>query len=83
MNILEEPQPATLGVTYITVAPAPIAYTMQAAAAACGLSVTTLRGAVIHGSLPARWVGNKPIIRHQDLADWVDELSADDPKYAI
>jgi excisionase family DNA binding protein len=74
------PQP---GVTYVTVSAPPIAYTMQTAAAACGLSVTTLRAAVIKGSLPARWVGRKPIIRHEDLAEWVDELSADDPAYLI
>lgn len=70
------PQPGT---TYITVAAPPVAYTMQAAAAACGLSVSTLRAAVIRGPLAARWVGRKPIIRHEDLVEWVDELSADDP----
>ena len=70
------PQPGT---TYITVSAPPIAYTMQAAAAACGLSVSTLRAAIIKGTLVARWVGRKPIIRHEDLWEWIDELSRDDP----
>ncbi|WP_146071769.1 helix-turn-helix domain-containing protein [Cryobacterium sp. Y50] len=74
------PQP---GITYITVAAPPVAYTMQAAAAACGPSVSTLRAAVIRGPLAARWVGSKLIIRHEDLAEWVGELSADDPANAL
>lgn len=76
---IEPPLIPPPGTTYIIVSAPPVAYTMQAAAAACGLSVSTLRAAVIKGTLSARWVGRKPIIRHEDLVEWVDELSQDDP----
>ena len=67
------------GSTYISVAAPPVAYTLTLAADACSLSISTLRAAIRKGTLPARWVGRKPIVRHDDLVQWVDELSQDDP----
>ena len=65
--------------TFIALAAPPISYTVKDAATACGLSVSTLRAAIKRGTLTVRWLNTKPIVRHEDLATWIDELPQDNP----
>lgn len=51
-----------------------ISYSAQGAAAATGVSETQIRDAVRDGDLPGRYSKTKLIIRHEDLAAWVDSL---------
>lgn len=53
-----------------------IAYDLSEAARRVCLSVDTLRDAIRAGTLAARLVGRKYLIRHADLCAWVDRLPA-------
>jgi hypothetical protein len=44
-----------------------------------GYSVRTLKQAVSDGNLAARYANTKAVIRHADLEEWVDGLSAESP----
>jgi hypothetical protein len=44
-----------------------------------GYSVRTLKQAVSDGSLAPRYANSKAVIRHEDLVDWVNNLSAESP----
>jgi excisionase family DNA binding protein len=54
-----------------------IAYTVAEAAEMVGYSERTLKQAISDHDLPARYANSKAIIRHEDLAGWVDGLSAE------
>jgi hypothetical protein len=56
-----------------------IAYDWESAAEQVGYSVRTLKKAVSDGNLAARYANTKAIIRHEDLVEWVDGLSAESP----
>lgn len=51
-----------------------LAYIFEEAAAQCGYSVRTLKTQVAYGNLLARYANTKGIIRHEDLADWLNSL---------
>ena len=56
-----------------------IAYTFEEAAEQCGYSIRTLKQHVANGNLAARYANTKGVIRHEDLADWLDALPAEAP----
>ena len=56
-----------------------IAYTFEEAAEQCGYSIRTLKQHVADGNLAARYANTKGVIRHEDLADWIDSLPAESP----
>lgn len=56
-----------------------LAYTFEEAAEQCGYSVRTLKQQVADGNLAARYANTKGIIRHDDLAEWLDSLPAEAP----
>ena len=56
-----------------------IAYTFEEAAEQCGYSVRTLKQHVADGNLAARYANTKGVIRHEDLAGWLDSLPAESP----
>lgn len=56
-----------------------IAYDWDAAAEQVGYSVRTLKKAAADGYLSVRYANSKAIIRHEDLASWVDNLSGESP----
>lgn len=56
-----------------------ISYTFEDAALQVGYSVRTLKQAVADGNLAARYANTKGVIRHEDLHDWIDGLSAESP----
>lgn len=56
-----------------------IAYTVADAAEMVGYSERTLKQAIYDGNLAARYANSKAIIRHEDLAAWVDSLPAEAP----
>ena len=56
-----------------------ISYTWEQAAEMVGYSVRTLKQAVSDGNLAARYANSKAVIRHADLEEWVDGLSAESP----
>ena len=47
---------------------------MPGAAAATGLSESTIRNAIADGSLTAHYKGKKPVVRIPDLDDWIESL---------
>jgi hypothetical protein len=51
-----------------------LAYTFEGAAEQSGYSVRTLKQALTDGKLTARYVNTKGVIRHEDLAAWIDQL---------
>lgn len=51
-----------------------IAYDLTEAARQVCLSDDTLRAAIKNGTLTARLVGRKYLVRHSDLCAWVDNL---------
>lgn len=51
-----------------------LAYTLEEAAEQSGYTVRTLKQAVADGNLPARYVNTRGVIRHEDLAAWIDQL---------
>lgn len=52
----------------------PVSYSMRGAAAATGLSESTLREAISKRYLPVRYYGKKPLILFEDLREWVRDL---------
>lgn len=56
-----------------------IAYTFEEAAEQSGYSVRTLKQQVADGNLAARYANSKGVIRHEDLAAWLDQLPAEAP----
>jgi hypothetical protein len=56
-----------------------LAYTYEEAAAQCGYSVRVLKQQVSDGNLLARFANTKGVIRHEDLAEWLDALPAESP----
>lgn len=56
-----------------------ISYSIAEAAEMVGYSERTLKMAIANGSLAPRYANTKAIIRHEDLAAWVDGLSAESP----
>lgn len=56
-----------------------IAYTFEQAAEQTGYSVRTLKQAVADGNLAARYANSKGVLRHEDLATWIDQLPAEAP----
>lgn len=58
---------------------AKISYTFEEAAETVGYSVRTLKQAVADGNLSARYANSKGVLRHEDLAEWIDSLPAEAP----
>lgn len=56
-----------------------IAYTFEQAAEQSGYSIRTLKQQVADGNLAARYANSKGVIRHEDLANWLDKLPAEAP----
>lgn len=56
-----------------------IAYTIAEAAEMVGYSERTLKQAIADGHLVPRYANTKAIIRHEDLAAWIDQLPAEAP----
>jgi hypothetical protein len=56
-----------------------ISYTWEAASEQVGYSVRTLKQAAADGYLSVRYANSKAVIRHEDLAAWIDGLSAESP----
>jgi S-adenosylhomocysteine hydrolase len=56
-----------------------ISYSWEDAASMVGYSVRTLKQAAADGYLSVRYANSKAVIRHQDLEEWVDGLSAESP----
>jgi hypothetical protein len=56
-----------------------LAYTFEEAAEQSGYSIRTLKQAVADGNLVARYANSKGVIRHEDLAKWLDGLPAEPP----
>lgn len=52
-----------------------LAYTVQEAAEAIGVSVSTIRGLIRDNQLPARKAGTKILIRAEDLTGYLDNLT--------
>lgn len=59
------------------VAPAPIAYNIEGACRATGLSEFVIAGALKRGTLTARYYGNKPLVGHADLLEWFNTFPLD------
>jgi hypothetical protein len=51
-----------------------IAYTLDEAAARVGCSTAFLRGQIKHNYLLARYIGTKPVIPHEELVAWLNNL---------
>lgn len=68
------PQAGRLLAFTIEVMTRKIAYTFDEAAEQSGCSVRTLQQAVSDGKLSARYANATEVIRHEDLATWVDHL---------
>ena len=60
-------------------APTPIAYDVQGAALAVGLSVFPIKQAISAGELTARFSGSKRLIGHDELVEWFNHLPLDKP----
>lgn len=52
----------------------PIAYSVEAAAAAVGYSEGTIRTAIYRGEIFPRYANSKAIILHEDLQEWARSL---------
>lgn len=59
---------------------AQIGYTVAQAAAQVGLSERTIRDAIKDNYLPARYLGTKALVKHQELEDWFDKLPSESPR---
>lgn len=55
-------------------APNPIAYSLDGAATAVGVSLDTIKRAIAAGDLTRRYPNSKPIILHEDLFEWAQTL---------
>lgn len=61
-------------------APVKLAFTVQEAAAAYGVSADVIRAHIRHGNLAARYPTSRPIIDAAELAAWFQALPSDAPK---
>ncbi|TFB96563.1 MULTISPECIES: hypothetical protein [unclassified Cryobacterium] len=59
--------------------PTPIAYDVEGAARAVGLSVFPIKQAIASGDLTARYSKSKRLIGHDELVDWFNHLPVDRP----
>lgn len=50
----------------------PLAYRIEDAAAAIGISRSTLFEYIKHGRIPSRKIGGRTVIRHRDLEAFLD-----------
>jgi hypothetical protein len=55
----------------------PIAYDLEGAARAVGLSVFPIKQAIKAGDLTPRYSKSKPLIGHDELAEWFASLPVD------
>lgn len=51
-----------------------VSFDQAGAAAATGLSERTIRDAIRNGDLIAHYLGKKPVILRDDLAEWISSL---------
>lgn len=61
----------------------PIAYTLEEAAQAVGIGISTLSAAIDGNELVARYVGpkkTKPVIQAKELDRWLDSLPSEKPE---
>ena len=58
----------------ISTVQAPVSYDLPGAAAATGVSERTIRDAIRRGDLTAHYLGKKPLVMRDELADWVSAL---------
>lgn len=56
-----------------------LAFTFEEAAEATGYSIRTLKQHAADGKLSVRYANTKGVIRHEDLAEWLDALPAEQP----
>jgi len=59
---------------------AKISYSVAEAAIAVGLSERVVRDAIKDSHLPARFFNTKALIRHEDLAAWIEQLPSESPR---
>lgn len=59
----------------------PLAYAIPEAAAAVGVSESTLRRAIADHSLIARYIGRKPVIQVRELDAWLESLPSLPPSH--
>lgn len=59
---------------------APLAYTIEDAATAAGVSKSTLNRAIASGDLTRRYPNSKPVIMADELAAWLESLPLDKPR---
>ena len=57
-----------------------MAYTVQEAAAAYGVSADVIRAHIKAGHLAARYPTSRPIIGSEELKDWFDALPSETPR---
>ena len=60
-------------------AAAPLAYTIEDAAAAAGVSKSTLNRAIAAGDITRRYPNRNPVIMADELAAWLESLPVDKP----
>lgn len=56
-----------------------MAYTVQEAAAAYGVSADVIRAHIKAGNLTARYPTSRPVIGCEELKDWFDALPSEAP----
>lgn len=56
-----------------------LAYSLEQAAEACGISLSSLKRFIAAGDLTPRWVNTKPVLQAPELAAWLDSLPVDKP----
>ena len=61
------------------IAPAPLAYTIEDAAAAAGVSKSTLNRAIANGDLIRRYPNRIPVIMASELNAWLESLPLEKP----
>ncbi|GAA3699385.1 hypothetical protein GCM10022377_10480 [Zhihengliuella alba] len=57
-----------------------IAYTVEQAASAVGVSKDIIRAHIKRGNLVARYPSSRPIISAQELGDWLEALPTEPPE---
>lgn len=63
----------------VRAAAAPLAYTIEDAAIAAGVSKSTLNRAIANGDITRRYPNSKPVIMADELAAWLESLPVDKP----
>lgn len=59
--------------------PQPLAYTLEGAAEACGLSLSVIKQLAAAGEITRRYHGRKPVILARDLQAFLDSLPYEPP----